>query len=207
MNLLRALAAVVRPPRCACELATPLNSQPGHGLCESCHSVLTRAETRDETYAPFEYGGPLASVVVAAKFGRRETSAMSLGRLLAEDTEARARVGAADALVPIPLAPLRHFERGFNPAQLIARECSRSWSIPVRHLLKRTRETRPQSDLSLVERSTNVLGAFAVVAPVPPRVGLLDDVVTSGATLAAAAEALRRAGARDVVRIAVCRSE
>lgn len=184
-----------------------MNAKPAHGLCETCHSVLSPSHVEDGTYAPYEYGGPIASVVAAAKFHRRESSAVSLGRLLAEDPRARQLARGAEAVVAIPLSPLRHFDRGFNPSRVIARECGRAWNIPLRPLLKRIRETRPQSELALAERAVNVLDAFTVVAQVPPSIALIDDVVTSGATLNAAAEALRRAGAERVVQLAVCRSE
>lgn len=207
MNLLRAIGAVLLPPRCACEAAIGLNVEANDGLCDTCRSVLTPAANSPDVCAPFAYGGPLKSVVAAAKFQRRERSARCLGRLLAADLTARELMGEVSALVPIPLSPLRHYRRGFNQAALIAAECSKAWAIPVRTFLRRTRETPAQSSLSREERKANVSGAFSVKGKLPATVALVDDVVTTGATMDAAASTLRAAGVQSVIRLAVCLNE
>jgi predicted amidophosphoribosyltransferase len=92
----------------------------------------------------------------------------------------------------------RVLQRGHHPAERLARELGRRWDVPVRPLLGWTRAIPHQRGLTLPERRRNVAGAFRPAAKAPPRVGLVDDVYTSGATVAAAASALRKAGARRV---------
>ena len=88
--------------------------------------------------------------------------------------------------------------RGHHPAERLARELGERWELPVRSLLAWKRTIPHQRGLKLSERRRNVAGAFRPAAETPSRVALVDDVYTSGATAAAAASALRRAGARRV---------
>jgi ComF family protein len=114
-----------------------------------------------------------------------------------------------DMLVPVPLAPGRRRERGYNQSELIAEELSKL--ICVRSapaILERTRETPQQVGLPAAERRENVLGAFSCPRPeevVDRRIAVIDDVATTGATLQACAHALDEAGAAWVVGLAVAR--
>jgi ComF family protein len=111
--------------------------------------------------------------------------------------------GAPARVVPVPLHPRRLRERGFSPAGLLARALAREAHVPFApSLLARAVDTRSQTELSRGERRANVAGAFAARGPAPARLWLVDDVVTTGSTLAEAARALRGAGAREIV--AVC---
>jgi len=110
--------------------------------------------------------------------------------------------GAA-VLVPIPLAPKRLRERGYNQSEALARALSRLWRIPVVDVLVRSRETATQTALTPETRLANVAGAFAPrhgcgVNPPATTFVLVDDVFTTGATLAEAARALEQAGARTI---------
>jgi predicted amidophosphoribosyltransferase len=111
-----------------------------------------------------------------------------------------------DALAFVPPDGDRGLWRGHHPAESLARELGRLWGLPVGRLLRRTRSLRPQRGLPLAERRRNVRGAFAADLPSPPRVALIDDVYTSGSTVAAAGTALRRAGARNVRVITFARA-
>ena len=97
-------------------------------------------------------------------------------------------------------------ERGYRPAEALARELGRVWDLPVAALVRRSRPVERQRGLGLKERRRNVAGAFASARASPPRVCLVDDVYTSGATAAAAASALRRAGARRVEVVTFARA-
>jgi competence protein ComFC len=100
----------------------------------------------------------------------------------------------------------RALERGHHPAERLARALEPRWQLPVVPLLERTRPARPQRGLGLAERRANVRGGFRAVGGAPTRVVLVDDVYTSGATVAAAASALRTGGARRVDVITFARA-
>jgi ComF family protein len=115
----------------------------------------------------------------------------------------------ANRIVPIPLHPRRLRTRGFNPAALLAREIARQTDIPLGHgLLARVIDTPSQTGLSAPRRRSNVAGAFACFRGGPKlrRVWLVDDVVTTGATLNEAARVLRRSGVEHVVGVCLART-
>jgi len=156
------------------------------------------------------YAGPLRSAVHALKYEGRHAIASTLAPLLAE--RVGPRVVAGDVLVAIPLHPTRQRERGYNQSAVVAAELARLLPLePAPSALRRTRATADQVTLSREQRATNVRGAFAVRAEDvrDRRVWLLDDVYTTGATLRAAAVALRAAGAREIrgAVVAMTRSE
>jgi len=108
-------------------------------------------------------------------------------------------------LVPVPLAPVRQRERGYNQSTLLARAIAPRWGIPVRELLSRTRATESQTRLTPGGRRNNVAGAFSVASLPAELVGrhvvLVDDVVTTAATLNACAAALHAGGARIITYV------
>ena len=115
-----------------------------------------------------------------------------------------------DLIAPIPLHRRRLRRRGFNPAGLLARRLARRLDLPFDPVaLVRLRDTPSQTGLDARERRRNVAGAFRVERrePIPSRVWLVDDVVTTGATLAAAARELRDAGVGSVMGVAAAATE
>jgi len=167
--------------------------------------------------APFPYRTRvIRDAVHAAKFYRHERAAALLGEALAEciaeELAERHAFGTffAPIVVPVPLHERRLRERGYNQAERIARAFARHVSdTPLRcasDVLIRVRHTHSQAHLPKAERMQNVAGAFAVPDPTPIQgrdIILIDDVVTTGATLTAAREALLAAGAHDVLCVAV----
>jgi predicted amidophosphoribosyltransferase len=97
--------------------------------------------------------------------------------------------------------------RGYHPARLLAEQLALRWDVPSRPLLRAPLWRRPQRGLTRTQRRANVRDAFTAPAAVAGRVGLIDDVHTTGATLTAAALALRRAGAGAVVAATLARAE
>lgn len=216
-------------PFCArCWRALPRFAGPGCRVCGAPHpgldAGLACARCR-RAPPPFAYVRAAAAyregmrtAIHALKYGRRPAVARPLGGLLAELAGELLDPGHGSlpdpppgALVPIPLHPARLAERGFNQAELLARPCAERWQLPLLHgVLVRTRATRPQTDLGEAERRTNVAGAFAVAGPgevAGRHLLLVDDVLTTGATVAAAAGALRRAGAARVGVLVLARVE
>jgi predicted amidophosphoribosyltransferase len=110
-----------------------------------------------------------------------------------------------DVLVPVPPDALRTLARGHHPAAALAGELGLRWDLPVDALVRRVRSAPRQRGLDLVDRRRNVAGAFGA-RRAPPRVGLVDDVYTTGSTVAAAASALRREGARRVEAVTFARA-
>jgi len=151
------------------------------------------------------YAGPLREAVQRLKFARRPALARPLGDLILEQWAAWLPV--VDAVVPVPLARARERERGFNQAALLAERLARGLGTRLEpRWLARARDTAPQTDLHGDERRANVCGAFIASAAVAQRdVALVDDVLTTGATVSECARVLRAAGARSVGVLTVAR--
>lgn len=141
---------------------------------------------------------PLDRLLPRAKFHGDLPSTRLLGRLMARELADAAR---PQVLVPVPLHRDRLRRRGYDQALELARPLARALALPLRDdLLRRVRATAPQSRLASPQRRRNLRGAFAVSTSgaLPMHVALVDDVMTTGATVEAAVTALRRAGVARV---------
>ncbi len=230
-ELVRATLDLILPPRCpACSVIL----HPGELFCEVCESALepivvacprcgvpaahpAPCASCLRSPPPFEaaralliYGGPLASALQRVKYSAASQGCHPLGRLLGGAL--RPEEVSCELLVPVPLHPRRLRERGYNQAALLARALLARAPAPRPRLelraLARCRATASQAGLEREARLQNVRGAFrADPARVAGRsVLLLDDVLTTGATAAACAEALLEAGARRVRVLALARA-
>lgn len=155
--------------------------------------------------AALSYEYPVDRMITAAKFHRQLHFALALGELLA-----RSLGGASvrpDLLVPVPLHRRRLAQRGYNQALEIARPVSDILGVQLApQLCQRLRDTPEQTGLKAVERRRNLRNAFAVTKECAgARIAILDDVITTGSTAAAVAQAFRRAGAAHVEVWAVAR--
>jgi len=140
-------------------------------------------------------------------FSGIDPEAIAMARALARAASVRAADMTPDRIVPIPLHPRALRARGFNPAALLAREVAHCIRVPLdARALERSRDTASQTGLDRAQRRANVRGAFRPRVRQSGRIWLVDDVVTTGATLEAAARALRRAGAFDVVAVCAART-
>ena len=163
-----------------------------------------RASTALATMAGlYQYDAPLREAIFLFKYRRRRAMAGPLGALLVEALPAHAR--ECEAIVPVPLHPSRLRERGFNQSRLLAEVVATSLGLPLDERLARVRETQHQVGSDSRQREANVRDAFGWRAgDVSPRVVLLiDDVLTTGATMRACARSLRAAGAQVVHGLAL----
>ena len=183
-------------PRCAIPL-------PGGELAadavQVCGDCLQRPPPLLATRAAFVYGAPLDRLLPRFKFHHDLASGRLLAQLMAA---ACAEAARPEALIPIPLHHTRLRQRGYDQALELAHPLSRALRIPMLpDVLLRSRATSAQSQLDARQRARNLRGAFTVrgrYLPLPAHVALVDDVMTTGATLHAAAKALQRAGVARV---------
>ena len=175
-------------PRCPqCALPTA-----DGGICGAC---LSRPPRFDRVTAAFAYAWPLAPLIHHYKYAGNLALATLLARALCTRLSAD-----ADLIVPMPLAPQRLRSRSFNQALEIARVASRMTGVPLAPAAcRRVRDTAPQASLPWQERAQNIRNAFACDADLSGmRVAVIDDVMTTGATLNELARNLRQAGALEV---------
>lgn len=215
--LARTLLDFVFPDHCL-SCGRPLDDGARH-VCAHCRAAISPClrvirlpalsgdgrHVRREAICLFEFSGPTRDLVHALKYGGRPSVADFLIREAAQELAA-CRPLLNTAVVPIPLHPVRERERGYNQAELLARGIASCVGGSVASgALLRCRHTRAQARLSRPERAENVRGAFRARASrlAGRPVLLVDDVVTTGATMAAAAAALLDAGAGPAVCLTV----
>jgi ComF family protein len=192
-------------PRCeSCALPVP----EGVPRCGAC---LRDPPPLDGCLVATHYGWPWTRCIAQFKFQRDPGLAAPLAAQLATAPGVAQALAAADWVLPVPLSPQRLAERGYNPAQLLAQRLTRTRRVRA-DLLLRTRHTPPQHGLPRAERLKNVRGAYAVDPLNAPllqgrRVVLVDDVMTTGASLREAAQALRAAGAAHITGMAFARAD
>ena len=199
-------------PRCAYACPRCARAMPQRETCGRC---IRKSESIafDATFAAIRYTFPSDILVAAAKYQGDLAVARTLGALLADAIQAEispTELGSLDLVLPIPLAPGRQAERGYNQAAEIARVIAKRFALPLASDLMRTRETEKQADLPLNQRLRNVRNAFSAASLERPLAGkhvlLVDDVMTTGATLNEAAKALKEAGAARVTVAVVARA-
>lgn len=185
--------------RCAAPFESPVLSEQTCGRCQQVPPTYTAV------HALFRYTAPIDRLIHGAKYAGRLDWAALLGRQLARHV--RNRPCSFDALVPVPLHRARLRERGYNQSLELARPLAKDLGLPLLHAVKRVRATSPQTSLSREERIKNVRRAFVANQDVEGlRIGLVDDVMTSGATVDAVARCLMKAGATTVEIVTVARA-
>ncbi len=185
---------VSRCPRCA----TPTPEG------ETCGRCLAQPPHYDRTLAVFNYGFPLDKLLQAFKYAHRLSLAPFFGRLLAEE----AAGCSTDLIVPLPLHRTRLSERGFNQALELARPVAHALRKPIdTDCCTRIRHTAAQAGLPWRERAKNIRGAFHCPGELTgKRILLVDDVMTTGASLNECARTLKLHGAEEVTLLVVARA-
>lgn len=196
-----------------CEEDFPRN-QPACGACAmplthaaaACLACGGRHALFDSAFAPYRYEFPLVELIHLLKYGGEIAGARILGTVLGRRIAERGRP-AVDAIVPVPLFPSREARRGYNQARELAVFAAAELRLPVLpRLARRVRDTAEQAKLPAAQRMRNLEGAFELRSKPPPRVAIVDDVLTTGATAASLAKALRAGGCRRVEIWAVARA-
>jgi ComF family protein len=196
----------------------------GDLLCARCEASLRRASADADRFAAADPGivvgdamelamaafiheGTMRRVLQRLKYGSAGRLAVPLARAAAPTLSALLAQSGPASLVPVPVHVARRRQRGYNQAELLALELARLASLPVLDILERHRPTVRQHGLGRAARLHNLRGAIAVRGgvQVPAVAIVVDDILTTSATLEACAETLRRGGASRVFGFAVAR--
>lgn len=169
-------------------------------LCGHCQN---NRPAFDETHAPFVYHETIRFLIKTLKFNAQHKNARLLGALLAESLKKSPEM--PECIIPVPLHPSRYRERGFNQSIEIAKTVSKSLNVPLDlSSCQRHRATSHQANLPAKQRRKNLKNAFSVKSPLDVcHVAIIDDVMTTGATVNELAKVLKKAGV-DRVDVWVC---
>jgi ComF family protein len=201
---------LIQPPvcrRCGLPLPAPEAHSGTQWLCRRCQAA---PPILDAQRAAAYHAEPLRQAIHEFKYRDLRSLAAPLGQLMAEQWAVLAPQPDFDSIVPIPLHPRRQRERGYNQSALLAQELGRCLQKPVAQgVLIRIRATIPQVGLNPAQRQNNVQGAFRCVGNTlsSMKVLLVDDVYTTGSTLASACLALREAGVTSVQAYTLARAK
>lgn len=196
-------ARIPAPPECRC----PVCSHPMQGLfqCSNCEGRRWHLTT---IVAACRFEGLVQELIQRFKYGRDQSLLPILSQLMLPALDDTRLAGKKfDAVVPVPLHPLREREREFNQSDLLAGSLAKRLGIPVRRLLKRNRATAPQAGFDRSARLQNLKGAFSLRRPPSADASflLVDDVATTGTTLDACAAILMEGGASEVCAVTIAR--
>ncbi len=172
-----------------------------------CITCIKERPHYKKIYVFGDYEGALKAAINLLKFEKVRRLSMPLGKLLACLPLPR-----VDVILPVPLSKERLILRGFNQSHLLSNILSREFSIPLEpNILVKPRDIQPQSLLSRAKRLKNPGGAFSVISPgkklLPRRVFIVDDVMTTGATINECARVLLRAGVQEVYGAVLARTK
>ena len=210
MKLLTQFLDLLFPPRCA--FCGSILRAEDSCVCVSCCSSLPfsgkNSKSADDfgrfdlCVSPFYYEGSVREAILRFKFKNRRAYAACFGKLLARCVLDELQ-GGFDIITWVPVSPERKRQRGYDQAKLLCEAAARELGGAALPVLKKTRDAPPQPSLHSVEaRRKNAEGAFAAASSGSlkgKRVLLIDDILTTGATLSAAATALKASGVREVV--------
>ncbi len=211
MKLLSSFLDLLFPPKCP--FCGKILDAPG--ICPACASALPWVPDEETVRelpggvrcaAPLWYGGLAREGLLRFKFQGHSAAARPLGELIAQCAAERFG-GEFDTVTWVPVSRKRLRQRGYDQAELLARSACRLWGVSAERLLEKRRDNPAQSSLEGAEaRRENVADVYQARNAAGKRVLLIDDICTTGATLASCARTLREAGAESVVCAAAART-
>ncbi|MBQ1241393.1 MAG: ComF family protein, partial [Lachnospiraceae bacterium] len=174
---------------------------------EFCEDCMTYRHTFEYGMALLNYNDAAKNSIVQVKYHNKREYLDFYGAALTVRFEQEIRKMNVDAIIPVPVHPSRRRKRGFNQAEVLAKILGERLGIPVKpEMLKRTKKTLPQKELTVGERLKNLSGAFQAEA-VPEdirRILLVDDIYTTGSTLEACTRILNKSGVERVYFVVIC---
>lgn len=217
--ILKAFASLLLSNQCiGCEKTLQLNNGQV-AICEDCFRGLSFLRSPancphlpkryfDQAFSCLAYEGIVLDWVHQFKYHRQLYLGKQLAKLLVAMDWGWFPF---DFLVPVPLYWFRHFRKGFNPSHLLAHELAKGWKKPILPCLKKQRATPGQAELSRAERLENVQGSFTLLAKTKAVIKdktllLIDDVLTTGATVNECAKVLKKSGAAQVIVLTLART-
>lgn len=215
MKVVTFLLDLLYPPRCV--FCHDFLETSGDGLCAHCRTGLPFVQNGGRQrfsfvracVSPLNYEGDVRASLLRYKFGGATGYAKVYGRLVA-DTVRTELAGEYDLVTWVPLSRKRLRERGYDQAYLLARSTAKELGLPLTPTLHKQRNTQPQSGTGdAAKRRANIAGAYRMKTGADvtgKRILLMDDIVTTGATLSECARVLGKAGAEQVVCATVARS-
>jgi len=183
--------------------------EPGDTKCGFCQSVGKIIEDHKITLVRSlgRFDDYYKELIHRFKYGKKIPLGKRLGQRLGETINDDSYFLECHFLIPVPLHKSRYRERGFNQSEIIAEEISKITNVPVlKNALKRKKNTKDQTNLSPQQREENVSGAFVVTQPEmvnDKRIILVDDVITTGATMNECAQMLKQAGAEKIIGMTI----
>lgn len=167
---------------------------------EYCFDCKTKKHLYVQGISAFEYRD-IAASIYRFKYGERQEYAAFFGRCMARKLEKKIKQWKAEALVPVPVHPSRKRERGYNQAELLAKEIAVRTGVPMRcDIVARSKKTMPQKSLDGVQRQNNLKKAFKILKNDVKlnTIVIIDDIYTTGSTVDAMAAILRTAGVKNI---------
>lgn len=188
-----------------------------NSICENCFAIfeptwlenwrdkLKYSDGIDEVYSAWYTGGVINDLIHNIKYSDQPKLGMELGRRMAQEFPIE-ELDRIDIITAVPLNSARLRERGYNQAEWIASGLSMSWNVPFDFtILRRTKYTHTQTDLSTEERKQNMHNAFTFMKKNEPlSIAVVDDVITTGATTSECAKKLKESGAIKVTAVSCC---
>lgn len=187
-------------------------------VCSNCHESIKTSgdytyeakEPLEAVISPFNYDGAIKSSVKKLKFSSQKAYGIVMGKMLADELISHSYLRGFDCIIPVPLHGTRLNERGYNQAESIAAVLAEELNIPcIPDSVFRIKKTKRQSSLRGIDRVENVKSAFYAAESVvrDKNIILVDDICTKGETIASCAKALKDAGAKRIIGVALCKTQ